>query len=97
MIAIKDMEMPKSCKECPMSYPVFGDGWETWCSFTNKNVATPNHNCPLVEIVTCKNCKYNAYQISTLKDEPTRICCQKNRHAIYPRIDGFCADGKRRE
>lgn len=96
MVAIKDMEMPKNCSECPFKANDYVCGLLD-CAFSCNKFKERNYNCPLVEIVTCKNCKYNAYQISTLKDEPTRICCQKNRHAIYPRIDGFCADGKRRE
>ena len=89
MIAIKDMEMPKSCKECPMSHPVFGDGWETWCSLTKKNVATPNHKCPLAEIVTCKDCKYTRQN-----DDNDRYCDLSGR---YYDSDYFCSNGERRE
>ena len=84
MVIIKDMEMPKSCKKCPMSHPVFGDGWETWCSLTKKNVATPNHRCPLTEVVTCKDCKHRRGEV-----------CRNYRHIIND--DFFCADAERKE
>lgn len=51
----------------------------------------------LTELVTCRDCKYNAYPIATIGDEPKRICCMKHRHSIYPCIDGFCSEGERRE
>ncbi|SDB15164.1 hypothetical protein [Eubacterium oxidoreducens] len=89
MIAIKDMEMPKSCKECPMSHYVFGDGWEIWCNFTKKNVATPNHNCPLVEIITCEHCKY-------WHDDGIMTTCDKNIGNGFPQ-DYFCGDAERKE
>lgn len=91
MVIIKDIEMPKSCKKCPMSHPVFGDGWETWCSLTKKNVATPNHRCPLTEVVTCKDCKHNG----------TMYCkcfmCDGNEYMSYHNPNFFCADGERKE
>lgn len=38
MIAIKDMEMPKSCEECPLCqhYPLCG---QTWCRASNAMMA----------------------------------------------------------
>ncbi len=45
MIAIKGMEMPKSCADCERgSICGYGLGY-----------GRPD-DCPLVEIVTCKNC-----------------------------------------
>ena len=59
MIAIKDMEMPKNCLDCPISHEDEID--YCICGKTGKNVylyANEIHpDCPLVEIVTCKDCK----------------------------------------
>lgn len=57
MIAIKDMEMPKECYVCPLlddEYGVCKIIGETKVDMTEER----SKNCPLVEIVTCKDCKY---------------------------------------
>ncbi len=63
MIAIKGMEVPKNCSECKlciedkyadMTCALLCEDWE-------ENDYNENHrdeNCPLVEIVTCKDCKH---------------------------------------
>ena len=61
MIAIKGMEeLPKNCLDCPISHEDEID--YCICGKTGKNVylyANEIHpDCPLVEIVTCKDCKY---------------------------------------
>lgn len=93
MVIIKDMEMPKSCKKCPMSHPVFGDGWETWCSLTKQNVATPNHKCPLTEVVTCKDCKY----FERLTCLGGQCVCPTKTYINDTTNDFFCKDGERKE
>lgn len=98
MIAIKDMEeMPKSCCEfhkdtdmiihCPL--------YNSCDKRTTIKVNFKPIDCPLVEIVTCKDCKYNAYETKIKGDESIKIFCRKNK--TYRCIDGFCSDGKRRE
>ncbi len=93
MIAIKDMEMPKGCwystnlrlsgiTTCPL---------KTYCSEKHIKEApldTRPSDCPLVEIVTCENCKHNGYS------SVTRIYCKL--HKWYPCSDYYCADGERR-
>ena len=56
MIAIKGMEMPKRCFQCDF----YSNEYGCKLKFTeecNPSVEKPD-DCPLVEIVTCKDCKY---------------------------------------
>lgn len=54
MIAIKDMEeMPSCCRHCPCSD-------DSQCNLTTQynDLKGRPDDCPLVEIVTCKDCKH---------------------------------------
>ena len=77
MVMIKEMSIPKRCKECKFclrqrtnEYGSFGEcllqkdkkvNCLAW-SRDDKNclIWSRDDNCPLVEVVTCKDCKYNA-------------------------------------
>jgi hypothetical protein len=50
MIAVKEMEMPKSCALC--------ERFEGACKYTDFGdyQTKRNPSCPLVEIVTCEHC-----------------------------------------
>ena len=79
--------MPKSCAECLFWY---------LCKVPNKENAflLYNHDkrdedCPLVEIVTCKDCKH-------WHDDGIMTTCDKNIGNGFPR-DYFCAYGERKE
>ena len=53
MIEIKDMEMPKNCSDCDFCHGHI-------CKRTGIDIIiNPKGNCPLIEIVTCKDCKNN--------------------------------------
>lgn len=93
MIAIKEMEMPKSCFQCDFYSGEYGCRLK-FTEECNPSVEKPD-DCPLIEIVTCKDCKHNAYETKIKGDESIRIFCRKNK--TYRCIDGFCSDGKRRE
>lgn len=94
MIAIKDMEMPKNCVEC--DHLDLREALGCQLIYSGCANCGRHPDCPLVEIITCKDCKHNAYQIAKIRDsEPTRIYCRK--HKIHPCIDGFCSDAERRE
>lgn len=86
MIAIKGMEMPTSCKECMLNN--VDSPWFGLCRTTGNNVIeykdSRHPNCPLVEIVTCKDCKYN-YENS----------CDYDGWGVND--DYFCAKGERRK
>ena len=83
MIAIRNMEMPKRCLDCPLFDGEYGD-----CNIIGETKADATEeraeNCPLVEIVTCKDCKSE--------------CTEKNGEKFSEtRPDFFCADAERRE
>lgn len=79
MIAIKGMEMPKTCTMCWLSpmCKVHGDKPE-WLGYN-----TRVDGCPLVEIVTCVDCKHRKRQFG--KD----VYCQLVSNVMPP--DGFCS------
>ena len=83
MVAIKGMKMPKNCIECLLFDDEYGDCnvmGETKADMTEERAG----NCPLVEIVTCKDCKNE--------------CTEKNGEKFSEtRPDFFCADGERGE
>ena len=83
MIAIKEMKMPNSCSECNLTTR---KTWNYACSINLKDIDCAEtkrpKDCPLVEIVTCKDCKHN--------DEDT---CDIDGLEVCD--DYFCANGKR--
>lgn len=61
MIAVKGMEMPRCCMMCDFrkSAPYT---CEVYCSITASDILNENEkpdDCPLVEIITCKDCRHN--------------------------------------
>lgn len=92
MIAIKGIEMPKCCKECMLNN--VDSPWFGLCRTTGNNVIeykdSRHPNCPLTEIVTCKDCKY-CYQIT---DAPNVWFCE--RHNCVSK-NFYCADAERKE
>lgn len=89
MIAVKG-EMPKNCEECKFcinqktnDYGSFGE-----CLFQKSRVnclrSSRDDDCPLIEVVTCKDCKHN-YEDTC--DIDGLVVCD----------DYFCANGKRKE
>ena len=83
MVAIKGMEIPKNCMDCPLFDGEYGD-----CNIIGGTKADATEeraeNCPLVEIVTCKDCKHNNKNICDV--DGSRV------------TDNFhCAGGERRE
>lgn len=62
MIAIKGMEMPSCCMMCDFCKEVPYTG-ELYCNITASdilNIREKLDDCPLVEIITCKDCEHNA-------------------------------------
>ena len=90
MIAIKGMEMPKCCHwDCPLCNE---DGGACMLGAYDPKTDTKKErakDCPLVEIVTCKDCKHwydTGNKIST---------CML--HARLCERDFYCANGERWE
>lgn len=96
MIAIKGMEIQTDCKKCPLmgtdgnpkdiSSPMMCIAiWATKREIKHCVEGKILEDCPLVEIVTCKDCKY--------RDLGTDIC---DIHEECMPLNHFCADGERR-
>ncbi len=88
MVAIKDMEMPKGCSKCPLHFfdPIEG----LCCQMISEHIdCKPKHDmdsrCPLVEIITCKDCIHY--------DKELKECMVNN---IQCNDDFYCADAERR-
>lgn len=76
MIGIKGMEMQRDCKKCPL---MATDGvdllspmmclalWATKHEVKHCVEGKILDDCPLVEIVTCKDCKHRPYKIGKQK------------------------------
>ena len=83
MIAIREINMPENCMDCPLFDGEYGD-----CNIIEETKADAAEeraeNCPLAEIVTCKDCKHN-YE-DTCDFDGLGVC-----------DDYFCANGKRKE
>lgn len=90
MIAIKDMKMPKSCSECPFKANDYVCGLLD-CAFSCNHFKERNYNCPLIEVITCKDCKHR----DTRTEKDGFAYCQKKR--MDTNKEHFCADGERRE
>lgn len=97
-VYIKGMEMPKSCDVCDFVYDLNeGDlGIHNYCGFPGIGVyvddciATRHKDCPLGEVVHCKDCKW--YTDSAHIDH-SKMC---KLLGVYPAPDGYCYAGKRR-
>ena len=79
-VYIPNMEKPKSCWECPFydsEYPWTCDLFDAYC--------------PLIEIVTCGECKWSYIDE---KYEGT-LWCKVHFHHYRVNSDGFCNYGER--
>jgi hypothetical protein len=86
MIAVKGMEMPSCCMTCDFCKEVPYTG-ELYCNITASdilNIREKPDDCPLVEIITCKNCQHN-YMGS----------CRRDGYPVSD--DYFCAHAERKE
>ena len=86
MIAIPNMDKPKECIECEFSC-LWANG-STHCMVNGEELfcdgIPQRHNCPLIDIVTCGECKHYAFD-----------SCSKLHLITSP--ENFCSDGERRE
>jgi hypothetical protein len=105
MVAIKDMEMPKYCNDCEFCHDSFG-----YCNLASEYI--PGHSffkdenekpdfCPLVEIVTCKDCKHREKVHPDWKhDKKAKVyfcTLQSDEYCYEVKDDYFCKDGERKE
>ena len=94
MVAIKGMEMPTRCSDCPEEcyYKRLGGHL---CERLDKNTNDERwgkrlDDCPLVEIVTCKNCTKGQRKYTDSK----KYCMWLGR---ITDDDFYCGYGKRKE
>lgn len=97
MIAIKGMEMPKNCAECNITTCKGEDvPWNYVCSINLKDIdfneTDRAEHCPLVEIVTCKDCDHCRFEL--VEGMPYYWCDKDDRVTSE---DYYCADAERRE
>lgn len=90
MIAIKGMDIPKGCIGCKIGDSVLNcpcKGSTLIFDYQDKR----HPDCPLVEIVTCKDCKH--------RDPEDKFCdCGHMIKWSSPREDNwYCADAERIE
>ena len=95
MVGIEGMKMPDDCISCPF---IKAEGTRFFCDrimkFIDKNDLESKHDdCPLVDIVTCKDCKY--YRVEDDVEYCTNHTIKDNKYWV--REDYYCASGKRRE
>jgi hypothetical protein len=95
-MVVVNMEMPTKCSQCGFcinqktnDYGSFGE-----CSLQDRKtvdclVWSRDSDCPLMEIVTCKDCKY-------WHDDGIVTTCDRNIGNGFPQ-DHYCADAERRE
>ena len=90
-VIVKGMEMPKYCYDCPLQ-----DGETGICNILGTTVYDIPKECPLVEVVRCKDC-------DNWTDENGREgLCQvwsdfEDAHYRYTPKDGYCSEGEKRE
>lgn len=88
MIAIKEMEMPRNCLDCPVRN--YRDDEGNRCDLTG--LYNREDCCPLIEIVTCKDCEHCRFEL--VEGMPYYWCDKDDRVTSE---DYYCADGERRE
>lgn len=98
MIAI-NIEMPKRCFDCDFYSNEYG------CKLKFTEECNPSieraKDCPLVEIITCKDCKHrdkvHPSWLSNKKNEVYFCTLQSDEYCYEVEDDHYCADGERRE
>ena len=92
MIAIPNMEKPKSCWECRLM-----DG-EANCLVTDEGISSKQEgshpDCPLIDIVQCKDCKWGDTGIDE-EGKPFWKCIGIHYGGTKP--TDFCSYGERAE
>lgn len=91
MIAIPNMEKPKRCELCPCSY--YSEGaLSDICQITNEPIDGTPTDCPLIDIVHCKDCIWSYID----KQYGGTMWCKVHFHHYRVNSDGFCSYGERR-
>lgn len=102
MVAIKEMNIPKRCEECKFcsqqktnDYGSFGECLLQKDKRVSCLVWSRDDDCPLVEIVTCKDCKYWDKEEGYCK--PSFGTIEWADYIVRTSADSFCESAERRE
>ena len=108
MVAIKGMKTQTDCKDCPFMATDGADENELNHSMMCVALWGMKHevrhcvsgkvldDCPLVEIVTCKNCKYwNKKEEYCKQLSSTMGWAEDECYTVCTGADFFCEDGER--
>lgn len=92
MVAVKGMKMPENCKECLLFDDEYGD-----CNIIGESKAGMTEeragNCPLMEIVTCKDCRH-----CFIDEDGHGYHCEKSDTERIPTCaDFYCVHAERSE
>lgn len=86
--------MPKNCNECSFKANDYVCGLLD-CAFSCNHFTERNYNCPLVEVVTCKDCKHwDKCSAPRVPDEKEYHYCPMEDFNTAENF--FCAYGERR-
>ena len=88
MIAIPNTDKPKGCIDCPVNDMVC----ELWTKVANIK-AHKHKDCPLIDIVPCKECKWFIEQ----GEGNVGKCKYRTRPMLYCLPTDFCSYGEREE
>lgn len=107
MVIMKGMETQTDCKKCPfmatdgtnedeLNHPMMCIAlWITKHETKHCVSGTILDDCPLIEIVTCKDCKYWDKENGYCK--PSFHTIGRVDYILYTSADFFCENGKRRK
>ena len=105
MVAIKGMEIPKRCEECKFclrqgtnDYGSFGECLLQKNKKVNRLAWNRDDNCPLIEVIACKDCKYwNKKEEYCKQLSSTMGWAEDECYTVYTGADFFCMDAVRRK
>ncbi len=86
MIAIPNMDKPKSCIECDSDFG-YAIGCKLWYEFKDWRKQT-HPDCPIIDIVPCKECKW-----WDNNDDANR--CTHEDGGMWAKPNAFCSYGER--
>ena len=100
MIVIPNMEKPKNCFQCSFNDGIYcaliDNDTDAFISEDPTKVSTKRlDTCPLIEIITCGECKHMR-KYALRSDEPTGIWCHRWSVPRLVTDDDFCSYGERR-
>lgn len=94
MVAIKDVEMPKNCATCYISETVCEHKKTAFVRYSREDFTIPS-DCPLVEIIACKDCEYCRYCRGDAVEGIEYLWCEKDSCAVSE--DYYCTRAERRK